>query len=551
MRIKWENKLEESLVSDFYNNQDETSRAEGFEETLAFGTAGIRGLLGLGPGRLNAFTVRKVATGLAKYLNEHKPGSKVVIHFDTRFLSEEFAHEIAAILSQYDLQAVVGKHYNSTPELSFAVRYLEADAGVMITASHNPKEYNGIKVYGADGGQLLPEASEMLSGYINQIEDPLELESGNFEEGLSKGLITYLNPQVSDAYRKAVESLVQSIPLQQDKIVLTSLHGTSLPLLSDILDDLGYHNYVIEEEQSRPDGSFPTVAYANPEEEQAFDYSLRLAEKENAQLVLATDPDADRFGMIERYADGSYRYFNGNEIGLLLLKLRYDNIIEQSENQSLYMVKSIVSSAASDRLAQALEIENHTVLTGFKYISEILQKKENSNETLVLGYEESHGYLAAPFSRDKDAIQMIPLVVKYKNQLTKMGKNFQDLLNEIYNITGTFKDCTISPKFEGQAGRQKMNDLLENFRVNTPDEICGLKVKRVEDYQTELITDIENEEKSATVLPKANLIRFIFEEGFIALRPSGTEPKIKVYFSLNVGDLTQVIDEFRSTYLSK
>lgn len=550
MRINWENKLEQSLVSDFYNEQSEILRAEGFEETLAFGTAGIRGLLGLGPGRLNAFTIRKVAEGLANYLKEHKPNSKVVIHFDTRFLSEEFAHEIAAILAENGVHTIIGDRYRSTPELSFAVRYLNADAGVMITASHNPKEYNGIKVYGADGGQLLPEASEMLSSYINQIENPLELEGGDFEDGLNKGLITYLDNEVSEAYRDAVESLVQNIPSQKDKVVLTSLHGTSLPLLSEILDDLGYHNYVIEEEQSKPDGSFPTVAYANPEEEQAFEYSLRLAEKENAQLILATDPDADRFGMIERYENGEYRYFNGNEIGLILLKLRYDNIKSAKPNTPLYLVKSIVSSAASDRLAQALEIESNTVLTGFKYISEVLQKKENSEEELVLGYEESHGYLASPFSRDKDAIQMIPLVVKYKNQLTENGMNFQDLLNEIYKVTGIYKDCTISPKFEGQAGRQKMDDLLENFRNNSPHEICGLKVKRVEDYQTGLITDIDSGEQSATVLPTANLIRFIFEEGFIALRPSGTEPKIKVYFSLNVGDLNKVVTEFKATYLS-
>lgn len=549
MKLNWENKIEESLVSEFYNEQTESVKTEGFTDTLAFGTAGIRGLIGLGPGRLNAFTVRKVAVGLAKYLSEHKPESLVVIHFDTRFLSEEFAHEIAAVLAQYDVKAVVGKRYNSTPELSFAVRYLGADAGVMITASHNPKEYNGIKIYGADGGQLLPQPSEMLSSYINQIEDPLDIEGGDFEEGLNKGLITYLSEDVTEAYKAEVIKLVGSIPTQTEKITLTSLHGTSLPILSEIFEKLNYSNFVIEKEQSQPDGSFPTVAYANPEEEQAFTYSLRLADQEDAQLILATDPDADRFGMIERYNDGTHRYFNGNEIGLILLKLRYDQLTAEGTNQPLYMVKSIVSSAASDRLAQALGLESNTVLTGFKFISEILQNKQDTNEQLVLGYEESHGYLAAPFSRDKDAIQMIPLVVKYKNELAQQGKTFKDVLDEVYALTGVFKDKTISPKFEGAAGRQKINDLLEGFRKEQPNTLLGLSVKQIEDYQTKTITDLVNHETVETILPQSNLIRFILDEGFIALRPSGTEPKIKVYFSLNVEDLDAVVTQFEQTYL--
>lgn len=549
MKLNWENKIEESLVSEFYNEQTESVKTEGFTDTLAFGTAGIRGLIGLGPGRLNAFTVRKVAVGLAKYLSEHKPESLVVIHFDTRFLSEEFAHEIAAVLAQYDVKAVVGKRYNSTPELSFAVRYLEADAGVMITASHNPKEYNGIKIYGADGGQLLPQPSEMLSSYINQIEDPLDIEGGDFEEGLNKGLITYLSEDVTNAYKAEVIKLVGSIPTQTEKIALTSLHGTSLPILSEIFEKLNYSNFVIEKEQSQPDGSFPTVAYANPEEEQAFTYSLRLADQEDAQLVLATDPDADRFGMIERYNDGTHHYFNGNEIGLILLKLRYDQLTAEGTNQPLYMVKSIVSSAASDRLAQALDLESNTVLTGFKFISEILQNKQDTNEQLVLGYEESHGYLAAPFSRDKDAIQMIPLVVKYKNELAQQGKTFKDVLDEVYALTGVFKDKTISPKFEGAAGRQKISELLEGFRKEQPNTLLGLSVKQIEDYQTKTITDLVNHETVETSLPQSNLIRFILDEGFIALRPSGTEPKIKVYFSLNVEDLDAVVTQFEQTYL--
>lgn len=548
MKQLWLDKLDESLVKPFYNEQTETERAAAFEGDLTFGTAGIRSTFGLGPARLNAFTVRKVALGLAQYLNEQVTGANVVIHFDTRLLSKAFSQEMASVLAQNGVTPILAKDYKSTPELSFAVRHLKADAGVMITASHNPKNYNGIKIYDAKGGQLLPEQSEELSSYINRIQSPLEIEKGDFEQQVEQEQILYINEDLTNAYKENVKQLVGSIDIKDSKVVLTSLHGTSLPVVSEILSELEYNNYVIETEQSLPDGNFPTVAIANPEDEAAFERGLALANETDAQLIIATDPDADRLGFIERYDDHNYRYFNGNEIGLLLMKLRFQDLADA--NKSQFIIKSIVTSELAERLALALDVEVNNVLTGFKFISNLLEEKENKNEQqLLLAFEESHGYLAQTISRDKDAIQIVPLLIKYKNLLANNGLTFKDEMEDIYKNIGTFKDRTLAPSFEGTEGVEKINLIMNYFRSNELSTLCGLEVKKVEDYESGYLTDKVKGTTESLTLPKANLIRFVFDEGFIALRPSGTEPKMKIYFSLNVEDIDKISTEFVNQYI--
>lgn len=548
MKQLWLDKLDESLVKPFYNEQTETERAAAFEGDLTFGTAGIRSTFGLGPARLNAFTVRKVALGLAQYLNEQVTGANVVIHFDTRLLSKAFSQEMASVLAQNGVTPILAKDYKSTPELSFAVRHLKADAGVMITASHNPKNYNGIKIYDAKGGQLLPEQSEELSSYINRIQAPLEIEKGDFEQQVEQEQILYINEDLTNAYKENVKQLVGSIDIKDSKVVLTSLHGTSLPVVSEILSELEYNNYVIETEQSLPDGNFPTVAIANPEDEAAFERGLALANETDAQLIIATDPDADRLGFIERYDDHNYRYFNGNEIGLLLMKLRFQDLADA--NKSQFIIKSIVTSELAERLALALDVEVNNVLTGFKFISNLLEEKENNNEQqLLLAFEESHGYLAQTISRDKDAIQIVPLLIKYKNLLANNGLTFKDEMEDIYKNIGTFKDRTLAPSFEGSEGVEKINRIMNYFRSNELSTLCGLEVKKVEDYESGYLTDKVKGTTESLTLPKANLIRFVFDEGFIALRPSGTEPKMKIYFSLNVEDIDKISTEFVNQYI--
>lgn len=548
MKQLWLDKLDESLVKPFYNEQTETERAAAFEGDLTFGTAGIRSTFGLGPAGLNAFTVRKVALGLAQYLNEQVTGANVVIHFDTRLLSKAFSQEMASVLAQNGVTPILAKDYKSTPELSFAVRHLKADAGVMITASHNPKNYNGIKIYDAKGGQLLPEQSEELSSYINRIQSPLEIEKGDFEQQVEQEQILYINEDLTNAYKENVKQLVGSIDIKDSKVVLTSLHGTSLPVVSEILSELEYNNYVIEAEQSLPDGNFPTVAIANPEDEAAFERGLALANETDAQLIIATDPDADRLGFIERYDDHNYRYFNGNEIGLLLMKLRFQDLADA--NKSQFIIKSIVTSELAERLALALDVEVNNVLTGFKFISNLLEEKENKNEQqLLLAFEESHGYLAQTISRDKDAIQIVPLLIKYKNLLANNGLTFKDEMEDIYKNIGTFKDRTLAPSFEGTEGVEKINRIMNYFRSNELSTLCGLEVKKVEDYESGYLTDKVKGTTESLTLPKANLIRFVFDEGFIALRPSGTEPKMKIYFSLNVEDIDKISTEFVNQYI--
>lgn len=540
-------RLEESLVKDFYDQQTEEERNAAFEDKLKFGTAGIRSKFGLGPGRLNKFTVRKIALGLAQFLRRELVEPLVVIHYDTRFLSEAFAKEMAKVLATQSVYVVLSDTYKSTPELSFAVRYLKADAGIMITASHNPSDYNGIKIYNHEGGQLLPEASEQLSVAIERNESALNIEVDAFDPLMEKGLIRYLPHAVKESYIQHVTALYESIQDQGARILLTSLHGTSLPLTATILKRLGFENFDIDEAQSVPDGAFPTCTTANPEDPVAFEHAFKLAERVHSDLIIATDPDADRFGVVERYKDGSHYFFNGNEIGLLLMALRSKESIK--EVQHPYIVKTIVTGATSDALAQHLGLEVVDVLTGFKFISEQLQQRENSDKQLILAYEESHGYLLQDFSRDKDAIQCIPLLVKYKQQCYQKGMTFHDVLEDIYRQVGRFEDKTLSPIYEGKEGKEKIHELMMLFKTYKESHLCGMKIKTREDYLASVCMNLETGEKHAITLPKSDVVRFTFDEGFIAVRPSGTEPKMKIYFSLNVPDFDAVIHEFQQTYL--
>lgn len=545
MRAQWEQRISESLVEQFHNVQTEEEIEAGFTDVLSFGTAGIRSTFGIGPGRLNKFTIQKFALGLTKYLRNITNEPKVVIHFDTRHLSQEFAMEIAKVLGTNGIEVILPETYKSTPELSFAVRNLKTTAGIMITASHNPKNYNGIKVYGPDGGQLLTEPSLELSRYIDTVEDPLNIQTDDLETLQELGLILPFKEETTKAYKDAVKELVGSFETSQTKTVLTSLHGTSLPLLSDVLEDLSYTNYVVEEAQSKPNGDFPTVNIANPEAEDTFDLGKQLAEKKQAQLILATDPDADRIGIVERYEDGSTRYFNGNEIGLLLMNLRNQQL---SDDQHKYIIKSVVTSALSEKLAKSLNIGVINVLTGFKYISEQLKNLEDNALQLVLAYEESHGYLVDDFSRDKDAIQTAALLIKYKEKLAQENKTFKDVLNNIYQELGHYKDKTLSPTFEGAEGREKIKQIMNDFKQLETIDIENLTTLFIENYITKESLNVKTGKTQTIHLPQTDLIKFIFEEGFIAVRPSGTEPKMKLYFSLNIENLDGVIEEFEGKF---
>lgn len=529
----WEKYIDNSLISSTqYASLSEQEKQDSFLGNLAFGTAGIRGKIGLGPNRLNKFTVQKVATGLAKYLNSVKTNPSVVIAYDTRHLSPEFCDTIAEVLGHYNVKTYIFDRYHTTPELSFSVRHLKTDAGVMITASHNPPEYNGIKIYGPDGGQMALKASQRVSQFIDEIEDVFTLPFENKLQLIESGLIEFVQQEVIDAYKEEVLNLVKEIPKSDLKVVFTSLHGTSVPIVPEILDALNFTQYEIVSEQAIPDADFTSVKSANPEDHDAFDMAVTYAKQSNADLLIATDPDADRMGIVAQ-VDGQFHYFNGNQIGALLLN---DRIQSTAHLQNRAAVKSIVTSELGCKIAEANDVKMFDVLTGFKFIAEkIAHFETNKDYNYIFGYEESYGFMAGPFVRDKDAVQIVPLIIKLASKLKNNHLTIVDEMHDIYQKYGKYEEKLFAHTFDGQAGAKHIAQIMKDARNNFPTEIAGLKVTQVDDYLAQ--TSYIGNDTHPIDLPKANVLKFHFENGWIALRPSGTEPKIKLYVSLISDDI--------------
>ncbi|HGZ5739892.1 TPA: phospho-sugar mutase [Staphylococcus aureus] len=535
----WIERANDSLVKHFYEQQSDIEQREGFESKLTFGTAGIRGKFGLGEGRLNKFTIEKLALGLARYLNAQTNSPTIVIHYDIRHLSTEFAQIIANVLANHQITVYLPDTYKTTPELSFAVRNLNTTAGIMITASHNPKDYNGIKVYGSDGAQLSTDASELASRYIEEVGDPLQIDIP-----ISKQNTSYIKPfpkSVTDDYMKHIQNMIGYIPKSDLQVVFTSLHGTSVPIVPELLQSLNFNQFNLVEAQCKPDPNFSSVQSANPEDHRAFDQAVELANKSHADLLISTDPDADRLGIAERDAHGHITYFNGNQIGALLLNYR---IQQTSQLRHRLMIQSIVSSELTKSLARYNNVEYKEVLTGFKFIAQEIRQLDD-HQNMIFAFEESYGFLSEPFVRDKDAVQIVPLIIKYASELKLYGKTLKDELEQIYQTVGRHEDTLFSHTLEGFEGKKKINAIMTKFRSNPPQEIQGLKVKAIEDYLTSKVYHLDKDTTSQINSPKSNVIRVLFDEGFIALRPSGTEPKIKLYVSLkcpNFDDVAQKIN---------
>ncbi|MBG3490541.1 phospho-sugar mutase [Staphylococcus aureus] len=535
----WIERANDSLVKHFYEQQSDIEQREGFESKLTFGTAGIRGKFGLGEGRLNKFTIEKLALGLARYLNAQTNSPTIVIHYDIRHLSTEFAQIIANVLANHQITVYLPDTYKTTPELSFAVRNLNTTAGIMITASHNPKDYNGIKVYGSDGAQLSTDASELASRYIEEVGDPLQIDIP-----ISKQNTSYIKPfpkSVTDDYMKHIQNMIGYIPKSDLQVVFTSLHGTSVPIVPELLQSLNFNQFNLVEAQCKPDPNFSSVQSANPEDHRAFDQAVELANKSHADLLISTDPDADRLGIAERDAHGHITYFNGNQIGALLLNYR---IQQTSQLRHRLMIQSIVSSELTKSLARYNNVEYKEVLTGFKFIAQEIRQLDD-HQNMIFAFEESYGFLSEPFVRDKDAVQIVPLIIKYASELKLYGKTLKDELEQIYQTVGRHEDTLFSHTLEVFEGKKKINAIMTKFRSNPPQEIQGLKVKAIEDYLTSEVYHLDKDTTSQINSPKSNVIRVLFDEGFIALRPSGTEPKIKLYVSLkcpNFDDVAQKIN---------
>ncbi|HFQ1923923.1 TPA: phospho-sugar mutase [Staphylococcus aureus] len=535
----WIERANDSLVKHFYEQQSDIEQREGFESKLTFGTAGIRGKFGLGEGRLNKFTIEKLALGLARYLNAQTNNPTIVIHYDIRHLSTEFAQIIANVLANHQITVYLPDTYKTTPELSFAVRNLNTTAGIMITASHNPKDYNGIKVYGSDGAQLSTDASELASRYIEEVGDPLQIDIPISKQNTS--YIKSFPKSVTDDYMKHIQNMIGYIPKSDLQVVFTSLHGTSVPIVPELLQSLNFNQFNLVEAQCKPDPNFSSVQSANPEDHRAFDQAVELANKNHADLLISTDPDADRLGIAERDAHGHITYFNGNQIGALLLNYR---IQQTSQLRHRLMIQSIVSSELTKSLARYNNVEYKEVLTGFKFIAQEIRQLDD-HQNMIFAFEESYGFLSEPFVRDKDAVQIVPLIIKYASELKLYGKTLKDELEQIYQTVGRHEDTLFSHTLEGLEGKKKINAIMTKFRSNPPQEIQGLKVKAIEDYLTSEVYHLDIDTTSQINSPKSNVIRVLFDEGFIALRPSGTEPKIKLYVSLkcpNFDDVAQKIN---------
>lgn len=542
----WEAHIDDSLISiEAYEKLSEQDKQEGYVGNLSFGTAGIRGKIGLGPNRLNKYTVQKVATGLAQYLIELKAEPSVVIAYDTRHFSPEFCDAIAEVLGHHNVKTYIFDRYHTTPELSFAVRHLKTDAGVMITASHNPPEYNGIKIYGPDGGQLALEASQKVSAFIDDIDDVFALNSTSKAELLAHSRIEYLDDSIINAYKSEVISLVEDIPASDLKVVFTSLHGTSVPIIPELLDALNFTQYEVVKEQAIPDGDFTSVKSANPEDHDAFDLAVNYAKASNADLLIATDPDADRMGIVA-YVDGKFHYFNGNQIGALLLHYRIQST-KTTENRAA--VKSIVTSDLGRKIAEANNVKMFDVLTGFKFIAEKIAQFESSlAHNYIFGYEESYGYMAGPFVRDKDAVQIVPLIIKLASELKNEQRTIVDQMNDIYSKYGHYQEKLFSHTFEGREGKAHIEKIMSDSRAQFPSEIAGQKVIRVDDYLAQ--TSYADGSETKIELPKADVLKFHFENGWIALRPSGTEPKIKLYISMITDDIASLAEEMNQAFFN-
>ncbi|AOV08702.1 phospho-sugar mutase [Sporosarcina ureilytica] len=536
--------LDEELANqlDELNNQPKQLE-DCFYKNLEFGTGGMRGVLGPGTNRINIYTIRKTAEGLARYIERHGEEAKVrgvVIAYDSRFKSPEFAMETAKTLGKHGIQTYVFDSLRTTPELSFAVRYLHAFSGVVITASHNPPEYNGFKVYGPDGGQLSSEAAEQIIAKVNSVEDELAVAVGTEGELKAAGLLTIIGETVDQAYLKQLESVVVNRDVinkvaDDFRIVYTPLHGTGNIPVRKGLDAVGFKHVEVVKEQELPDSNFSTVDSPNPEEAAAFSLAMKYGEQSNADIMLATDPDADRVGVAVRNEEGKYQVLTGNQTGALLLQYLITQKKKQNElPENATVLKTIVTSEMGRDIAAAHNLETIDTLTGFKYISEWIETFEQTGDrSFLFGYEESYGYLIKDFARDKDAVQTCLLIAEVAAYYKTKQMSLYEGLMALYEEYGYYLEDIESLTLKGKDGAAKIQAILNEFRATPPKEIAGQAVVGIEDYDSSTRLYVESGETEEISLPKSNVLKYKLENGaWFCLRPSGTEPKIKFYFGV-------------------
>lgn len=511
---------------------DPAALSDAFYRTLEFGTGGLRGILGVGTNRMNKYTVGFATQGLANYLIKcFKENIKVAISFDSRNFSTEFAQIAANILAANEIQVYLFDSLRPTPELSFAVRHLQCNAGIMITASHNPKEYNGYKVYWNDGGQLVPPHDKNVISEVNKIKEVDQVKWDGRPD-----LIRSIGKDIDNVYL----TMIRRLSLHPEdiraankfSIVYTPLHGTGISVVPQALADFGFENVHIVEEQAVTDGNFPTVKSPNPEEHAALELAIQKAKKVKADIVLATDPDADRVGIAVRREDGEYQLFNGNQTATLLFHYMLSQTKINLEN-NLFVVKTIVTTDLIDEIASDYNVECFNVLTGFKYIAEKIRENEGKKQFLV-GGEESYGYLVGDFVRDKDAVSACCLIAEMAaHYKVEYKKSLIDQLGDLYRQYQYYKEDMVSLTEPGEAGMQAIQKRMSDLREQYPRELGGQQVVRVHDYKTQHTCNMISTTDDRIELPVSNVLQFLTADGSkVTVRPSGTEPKIKFYFSV-------------------
>ncbi len=513
---------------------DENAVNDAFYTDLEFGTAGLRGVIGAGCNRMNVYTVAQATQGLAQYVLSQSDKPSVAIAYDSRIKSDLFASTTAEVFAANGVKVYIYKELMPTPMLSFAIRYLKCDAGVVVTASHNPSKYNGYKAYDETGCQLGPEAADYVLNIMQSVDIFTGVKTSDFDEGLKSGIIEYIGEDVINAFLDRVESsrVSKDMDLSDLKIIYTPLNGTGNKPVRKILDRIGIKNIEVVKEQENPDGNFPTVPYPNPEIKQVFEIALEMAKSYNPDILLATDPDCDRVGIAVN-VNGNFELFSGNDVGVLLL---YYMLSVKKETGKLpknpVAVTTIVSTGMCKKIAADFGCKLIETLTGFKFIGEQITElaKTNEQDRYILGFEESYGYLAGSYVRDKDAVTASMLICEMTAYYKSKGKNLKQVLFELYEKYGYFFCAQKSFTCEGQSGIEKIKAITEELRANPPAEIAGSKVAVIKDIKTSVCKNLKTNEETKIDLPKSNVLCYYLEDGdSLIVRPSGTEPKIKIY----------------------
>ena len=518
---------------------DDAKTEDAFYCDLAFGTGGLRGVIGAGTNRMNIYTVAKASQGLADYLKKNFEKPSVAIGYDSRIKSDVFAKVAAGVFAANGVKVNIWSVLMPVPTVSFATRYLHTSAGVMVTASHNPSKYNGYKVYGADGCQITTEAAAEILAEIEKLDIFADVKTSDFEAGVANGSIQYIPDEVYTAFVEQVKN--QSVLFGEEvnknvAIVYSPLNGTGLKPVTRTLKEMGYTNITVVKEQEQPDGNFPTVAYPNPESPKAFELALKLAKEVDADIVLATDPDADRLGVRVKDKNGEYHDLTGNMSGCLLAN--YEISQRKAVNGSLpedgALIKTIVTTNLADAIAKGYGVKLIEVLTGFKFIGQqILGFEKSGKGSYLFGFEESYGCLIGTYARDKDAIVATMALCEAAAYYKTQGKTLWDAMIEMYEQFGYYKDDIKAVTMKGIEGLQKIQDIMNSLRQNPPAEFAGHKVVAVRDYKADTIKDLATGEVKATGLPNSNVLYYeLTDDAWVCVRPSGTEPKVKFYYGV-------------------